>query len=142
MVIKGLFLIFLLFHGLVDQKTKKVYMPAVGLQVCLGFILDLLWGRAVTEIFYAILPGLLIFLVAYVSEERIGYGDGYICLAAALYMSASDLLFWLFLAFLLAGLFALLSYGTRLLEETLEIPFVPFLCLADLLLLLFGRGGL
>ena len=94
--------------------------------------------RSITELWTALLLGVMGILLAYVTREQIGYGDGWIllimgaCLGVAQVVAA---LFWALAGVCIVSIFLLMSKkGNR----SSQIPFVPFLCVGSLVTILGG----
>ena len=68
-------------------------------------------------------PGLLLLLFGYISQEQIGYGDGWLILALGMWLDLSELLWMLLIGMGLGGLSAFLLHKK-------ELPLVPFLTVA------------
>lgn len=71
-------------------------------------------------------PGLFLLGIGFFSEEKIGYGDGWLVLALGMWMTFQELLSMLCLSVCLCVLYGLGMKKT-------ELPLVPFLTLAYLI---------
>ncbi|MCD8097773.1 MAG: A24 family peptidase [Lachnospiraceae bacterium] len=69
------------------------------------------------------LPGALLLCAGYLSDEQIGYGDGWLTLALGMWFPTERLL-------LMLALGSLLCVGAGLGTGERELPFVPFLTAA------------
>ncbi|BCJ92480.1 hypothetical protein acsn021_00490 [Anaerocolumna cellulosilytica] len=131
--------IWLLLCSLQDIKSKKIHLYLIGL----GFIASLVisfvyhdaafWERAVGAI-----PGLFLLALNPITRGQIGLGDGLIVLILGVCLG-----FTLTASMLLLGLFASALYSAILLlfkkaGRKKTIPFVPFLFLGFLGVLIAG----
>lgn len=110
-----------------------------GVGSLIGVAMTLLWGeRSVSDIMLAFLPGVAALLLAYVSGEQIGYGDGLILLMIGGYAGVGDTMRILMLA--LAGSFvvSILLLISKKATGGSHIPFVPFLTLGNMLVMVGG----
>lgn len=98
-----------------DRQLSLVLIAELGL---VGLVRAACTDRAVVWI-----PGVLLLCVGYVSEEAIGYGDGWLVLALGTWLSMWRLLEVMVLSFLYCLIFSIVS-GQK------ELPFVPFLTIA------------
>ena len=92
------------------------------------------------EYIYAFIPGLICFLLGYWTKESIGYGDaGLLCALGMLY-SFENIVFICMTAVVLAGITGLILLVVFHKNGKYEIPFVPFLWMGWLFLLV-GEGS-
>lgn len=90
--------------------------------------------------FLALLPGVVALLVAFATREQIGYGDGVLLLAMGGCIGMERTVWTVFAA--LAGVFVvscvLLVTGRA--QRNKRLPFVPFLLLGEMVVMLGGGG--
>ena len=122
MVAVGLFIL-----GAADFATKKVSLIVIGIWGIFGAALQLYLGElfCMSRII-AILPGILLFLLARVSGEKIGYGDAWTILVMGIYMDVENLIAVGMIAITLSGLAALVLICICKKKRDYEMPFIPF----------------
>lgn len=98
-------------------------------------------GRSLASILIACIPGLAALLIAKLSNEVIGYGDGILLVVMGFFLSIEKLVAIGMLAFSIAGVFALILLVIFHKKGSYRIPFVPFLAFAYGLNYLIDLGG-
>lgn len=132
-------IIFLLYEGICDLRKREISWIGIGFAILSAILLLLFRGNNhLIFILLGLLPGIFIFILAFVSGGKIGYGDGVVCIALGLLLGIKKLLF-----VLLGGLWlcALLSIVLLLLKKANSkstFPFVPFMVMPAVILLLIG----
>lgn len=101
-----------------DLREHQLFMPVIAELGLTGLFRTFAAGEAP-----ALLPGILLLAAGYLTEEKIGYGDGWLVLALGMWMSSGQIL-----RMLLAGSVLSLIWGVCLRRK--EVPFVPFLTAA------------
>lgn len=71
-------------------------------------------------------PGICLLVIGYLTQEKIGYGDGYLMLSLGMWLTLSELL-----QVLMLGISLLSLYGICARKK--ELPLVPFLTIAYLM---------
>jgi leader peptidase (prepilin peptidase)/N-methyltransferase len=123
----------LLIASLIDFKKKEIaYWEILG---CAGIsAARVFWQlRELSpdplEIMISLLPGVVMLLVAFLSREGIGYGDGLLALSIGPGLGAEVMLYGicgaLFLSSVISGILLVLRKAGR----NTRIPFVPFMTL-------------
>lgn len=113
---------------------------AGGVGSLVGIIYTLLCGeKSVPDVILALLPGGATLLLAYASREQIGYGDGLLLLMIGGYAGVGDTMKILMVA--LAGTFgvSVLLLMCKKATGSSRIPFVPFLTIGSVLVMVGGR---
>lgn len=122
--------------GLFDLRYKKIPIFPIIIGSILGGAVMIAEGAGGGEILSALLPGMLLIIVAFVTREKIGYGDGFLLVSLGLLEGAGacweDLMMGLFFAAMFGII--LLVFGEK--GKETEVPFVPFLMAAHLLRLI------
>ena len=127
MIIIGSWLIIL---GIRDAKNKEIPMwfATLGGIIGLGFCF---WeGRSLESMVLSCLPGVVALIFSKLTKEVMGYGDGIVLGILGLYLPVKRLLSIGFIAFLLAGVVALVLLVVCQKNGSYRIPFLPFLGLA------------
>jgi leader peptidase (prepilin peptidase)/N-methyltransferase len=113
-----------------DLRRKEISLfPVMGMAV-IGTACSLLGGDWTdASVFLRFLPGLLVLLLARLTGESIGYGDGWVLLALGCFLALEDLVSLCMAAISCAGIVALFLLLVLHRGRRAQIPFVPFLLL-------------
>lgn len=133
--------IWLGIEGGIDFAYKEIplWLSAVG--GSLGIIFCIAEERNVLTVAIACLPGIIFLGLAKVTKEVIGYGDGVILLVMGFYLPLQRILSVGMLAFLLAGIVALVLLVVFHKKGSYQIPFLPFLAAAYVVDWISSFGG-
>lgn len=140
----AIFIIILLMVGSIyDWKYRSVpawILIVGGLGGMAGTLCTLVgtYGRS-TEVWLALLPGAMALLLAYITREQIGYGDGVLLLIMGGCLGSSKVIAALLVALAGSGVVSMLLLICRKAERSSRIPFVPFLCMGSFVTMLGGR---
>lgn len=138
-VLKSLAGILLLEEGIRDWRQKQISLPVCFVAAVLGILLQInrmpecLWsmgsGAAV---------GVFLLLIALLTRESIGYGDGVIILTAGILLGGRQTVMLLFFSLLFCGICAggMLLFGRG--GRKKRMAFVPFMMPAFVLVVLGG----
>ena len=119
---------YLLICGIVDWRSRKVWiLPWV---VMTGLmILALLWsGKAPIMLLYGALPGGILIVVSGIKGGHIGLGDGLLVLTIGMYLGAMNTLFVLLTSMFLSAIAGAVLLIVRKVGWKYTMPFVPYLC--------------
>lgn len=129
-------LTFLAINAYTDFKKKKIYAVSVIGFIIIGVIIfiikkdheffSLLGGLAI---------GLLVLIVSRLSSQAVGFGDGLIFLVTGVYLGFSRNLALLLYGLLICGVVSLVLVTFRKWKMKNEIPFVPFVFIAFILMI-------
>lgn len=128
-------------QGGIDLKYKEIPLWFVIVGGIGGIVFCILEGRVPTEVVLACIPGALALVFSKLTKEVMGYGDGIVFLVMGIYLSLERLLAIGMLAFLIAGVVALVLLVVFRKKGNYRIPFLPFLFLAYELDFFIGKGG-
>lgn len=134
----GINLFGLSVNSLMDIRTKRISLFFTCIYGLLGLGYHIYSKCVSYEMLFALIPGILCLILAGISREQIGYGDGAVLLAMGCNLSADDMFLCCFLAIIFAGAVALFLIGICHKKRNYEIPFVPFLLMGYLCTLLEG----
>ena len=81
----------------------------------------------------AVLPGIVFLLLSFLTEKKVGYGDGLLLLILGLMEGVTVVGFTCCMALFLQALVAVVLVIARKADKQTEIPFVPFLFLARII---------
>lgn len=127
----GIVLLFLLLCSLTDVRTKKISLRLlIGMSVAMICLRLLQQDFKIVSTAGGLFCGGIFCLISRFTGEAIGYGDSWIILLLGLYLGFEKQLTLLMIAFLCAGLFALIGLLRQKWSQTASIPFVPFLTAA------------
>ena len=131
----GIVNIYLLWGGWTDLKKKKVsnqYLWMGGIAGIIYNLMEMVTGEFVwKEQFMAFLPGFLILAIAKITNEKIGYGDGWVILRS--FLNLGEIYVMLQLAVIMAAVLAVGLLCTKKAGKEYRIPFLPFLWMAYVL---------
>ena len=131
--------IYLLAGAYQDGKTKKIKVWYLWLGVVLGIIFkikDFFGTQEITvwNFLLQLVPGILFFIGSKWTKNKIGEGDVWILLILGGCFTSMRIWSVLSLAVIFSAVFSLILIVGKKVEKTTEIPFVPFLWLADTVL--------
>ena len=119
--------------GLMDWKKKELPLwLLIGMSVCIVIFAacckDISWGYRLA----GAALGVLFFLISKATKEAVGYGDSWLILLLGVHLGISRALQVLFAASVLSAFFALFYLWVRKWRRNATLPFVPFLAIAYL----------
>lgn len=136
-IAEGIMLGVLAGFSVYDLKTRKVPLTAVAAAGVAALVYRLCVKTGILELAAGLVPGLLLLLLAYVTKESIGTGDGLLLCVVGVFCGLTGTLAVLGTALVLAaGVAAVLLISKRAGRKT-ELPFLPCLCAGYLLQLLW-----
>lgn len=124
-------LLILTVNGLLDLKTRRIFPGFTLLLLLAGIIARK--GVDLTALF----PGLLFLLIAVLTKERVGAGDGIVLLACGAWSDLITVCRILIPAIIGALLTGVVVKAARPAGKV-TLPFVPFLWLSYMILLVSG----
>ena len=74
-----------------DIRYKQIPILVTGLLGAVGIVLSVLRERPLTDLLMALTPGLVCLLIGKITEEAIGYGDGFLLCAMGAIVSRETL---------------------------------------------------
>ncbi|MCI8374491.1 MAG: hypothetical protein HFI29_03505 [Lachnospiraceae bacterium] len=131
MIIKGSVLALLLINGLLDLKKGEVSLLSLGGFALLGAGLNLALGfQRPWELAGGIAIGLALLILAFLTGEAIGFGDGLLLGVTGIYLGFWENLRLLALGTLCCALIQGIGVALRKVRLKDRVPLVPFLLLA------------
>ena len=130
-----LVLVMLVCCSITDLWKRRVEMISVTLVFLSGLVTCIAECVSMQTLLPALLPGILLLAFSLLTDGRIGMGDGLVLLAMGFWTEAIEIWLVPVLALAMAAVAGMLFLRQR---REAELPFVPFLLAADLLLLLLG----
>ena len=127
----GIVSVYLLWGALIDLRKKTIsdqYLWFGGMAGIFYSLIQMITGRVIwEERFRAYLPGLLILVIAKITGEKIGYGDGWVVLILGSFLGLFEIYVMLQFAFILAAVVSVGLLCTKKAGREYRIPFLPFL---------------
>ncbi len=124
-----------------DLKTKQVRVIEIIVFGIIGILTNIIYRpHTLLSVLGGVGIGLLTILFSYISKEKIGMGDAYIITVTGLYLGFINTAVLLWISSLLAaitGLVLIRKYD----NPKMEIPFVPFLLMAYIIMYLIHIVG-
>ena len=115
----------------IDIKSREIpaWLIACGGALSLGKTIFLLTrGEFVPEdALISLIPGAVLLLIAFVTRQGVGYGDGLLLLSVGPAVGAAALLTGICVAVMASGLFSGVLLVMRKAGRKTRIPFVPFM---------------
>lgn len=89
--------------------------------------------RTIGGILVAVLPGVFFLLLSFLTEKKVGYGDGILLMILGFMEGLSAVVFTCCMALFFQSLVAVVLVVAKKADKQTEIPFVPFMFLARIL---------
>lgn len=134
--------IWLGIQGGLDLKYKEIPLWFAIFGGMGGMVFCVLERRTLGEVVLSCLPGVIALVFSKLTKEVMGYGDGIVFLVMGIYLSLERLLAIGMLAFMIAGVVALILLVIFRKKGNYRIPFLPFLSLAYGIEYWIGKGGI
>ncbi len=120
---------------LMDLKTNKLPLFYMLLCGAVALLLNLLCGlEGLMSMAVGGVIGLVFLLIARLTKETVGYGDGVLILIIGLWCGGADTLGILLMALILAGLVGGIIVLVKKKGRSFRIAFSPYLALSSLIL--------
>ncbi|MBO5353313.1 MAG: hypothetical protein J6A77_08460 [Lachnospiraceae bacterium] len=120
-----------------DLKWKKVNVTAVVIVAATALMYRFFVGTGWVDLFFSLVPGIGLLLLALVTRESIGTGDGLVMCALGIFCGIKPALAILGMALVLCAMLAIILLACRRAGKKTELPFLPCLCAGYLLYLLW-----
>jgi leader peptidase (prepilin peptidase)/N-methyltransferase len=131
MFVKILVLLFLALCAYCDLKALQI---PVRLVASFGFVSVVLCygggGFANGEFLLRLVPGVVFLLLAFLTREAVGYGDGLVLLPVCLLLEMKAIMVLVMLALLLCAIISLIIMILKKGGRQTRLPFMPFLLAA------------
>lgn len=125
-------MIFLGINTWTDIRKKEICLPVLFIFLLGGMLWRIWQGTFWPGGVLSLGIGICIILIALLSREKIGLGDGLLILAMGSVLKAGELTGILFAALLLCGIYSGIELLVRKKTRSEEIPFAPFLLIGYL----------
>ena len=131
----------LLIESIWDIKTRKIPLwISLGFG-CSSFFYSLCCQRSYSSFFFALLPGIVCLFLGFFTRQAIGYGDGILLCALAMLYPLEELMELIVVAIFFAGIVGFILLIMFRKSGKFEIPFVPFLFLAWIIIQVIHLAG-
>lgn len=118
--------IFLLWESVEDIKSRKLSIYPLGVFCMAGIFLRLFYEKGgMTDMLCGMSMGIIMLVLAKVTGEAIGYGDGMVILICGIYSGWKETLLILYFAFVLVMIFSFGAIIRKGFCRDMSIPFVP-----------------
>ena len=114
-----------------DKQCKSIpyYLPAIGIAIAL--MCRLIEGLPVMEtlsiVCQALLPSFFLLLTAFLTDQKVGYGDGLMVLVLGAFTNMTHCILSLMFGLCVSCLFSMLYLACKKVKMKDQIPFLPFL---------------
>lgn len=127
-----------------DIRTKRIRVLELIAFAILGLIIDIvLRPHSFSSIAGGLLVGVAVYIFSVISKEKIGKGDALLVMVASLYLGFINVVVLLWISSIMAAVFGVIYMFKNKKKADMEIPFVPFMLLAYLLMYTISMlGGL
>ena len=131
-ILKVILLFGLFYIAWFDFRTKLIETRWLVLYGALGVLGIILQGDmgSVGQSFLGILPGVLVLVLAWVSRESIGLGDGWLFVVTGLFLGFWQNLVLLFGSLILSGMFAVICLALKKKGKNDRVALAPFVLTA------------
>lgn len=127
-ILKLSLLLFLFLTAYLDILRRELSIFVIAAGFLAGLILRLCFGGAgIKELILGCLPGCGLLLIAWVTGQAIGFGDGAVLICPGIFLGLTQTLLLLGFSFLFSGLTAAAMLLIRRKQRKEELAFVPFL---------------
>ena len=113
---------------LTDIKTKRVngYICLVSIFAALAIRVNIVNEMDIV-LLIDMVPGILMYIISKLTNEKIGSGDALICLFIGAVVGVREVLLVISYAIVLAGIISFVLLIAKRVTKDTEIPFIPFL---------------
>lgn len=118
-----------------DGMNREIPLVAVWLGMIAAIVLHiqgLAGDRSWTALALSVLPGVMFWMLSFVTGEKVGYGDGWMLVMIGLFTGLWKCFLILLVGLVSESLLVLILLAVRKISKDRQIPFAPFL--------LFGMG--
>lgn len=127
--------VFLGICAVCDSIEKRIPLAVVWIGMIAAILLHIegLAGDGTWQtLALSVIPGVMFWMLGFVSREKVGYGDGWILVMIGLFVGLWECFLILMTALIFGSVIVLILLASGKVSRDYQIPFVPFL--------LFGMG--
>lgn len=130
-MVKIFMLLFLLLNAILDWKRQEISLWSLAAFGGLGLLLNVWMSyQSIWDIAGGISVGIFLLVVAFLTKEAVGFGDGLLLCVTGIYVGFWENLSLLVAGLLLCAILAICCLLFRKRQLTDRFPLVPFLFLA------------
>ena len=123
--------LYLLWGAWQDFQSKRIrnsYLLTGGIVGVVARIVGIFQGKhSYVEWLFALFPGIALLVIAAVTKEKIGMGDGWTILILGNYLSVVEIYYIFETALVMVIIFCAIKLWKKKINKEWEIPFLPFL---------------
>lgn len=129
----------LIYESVIDIRYKKIDVRAA-IAACIVSILIgcIFYGHPVINILYGIIFGGFLIMLAWVSKQRIGYGDAVVFMVLGMCLEPVRVLWILWSSMVMAGVYGMVKIIVFNKSRSLALPYVPFVTIVYVGMLISG----
>lgn len=125
-----IFVVLLGIISIIDIKSKEIPICLI-IAMAVAGLAGIFFARPnFFELLLSILPGIVVFLIAFLTKEQVGYGDAAVALLIGMFANVTEVCAILFCAFSIAGVAALFLIVIRRCSKKTTLAFTPFMLVA------------
>lgn len=115
-----------------DGIKREIPLVIVWLGMIAAIVLHiqgLAGDRSWTAVALSVLPGVMFWMLSFVTGEKVGYGDGWMLAMIGLFTGLWKCFLILLVGLVTESLFVLILLAVRKISRDRQVPFAPFLLL-------------
>lgn len=129
--------LFLIICSVVDIMCRKIPVWFVWGYMLIGIVISIgIEDKNIFGVILCLLPGVSVLFISMITKGGIGIGDGAVFIALGIYNGLEVVLLTLLCAMFLCTVFSIVAFVLKKVKMNQEIPFVPFILVAYLGVLL------
>ncbi len=109
-----------------DYKYKEIPLWIIATSGVIS-ISEAIFKMTIYEALFAMIPGMIMLIVSWLSKQSMGYGDGLLALSIGLAFGVNKMALGISVAFFVSGLVSLALLVIKKAKRNDTLPFVPFL---------------
>lgn len=114
--------------SIMDIRKRTVSLILVWSCMAAGSVWQIVFQQTeLWELVLSLFPGIVLISLAWLTEEKIGYGDGWIVMTAGIWTGIWDVFLILTGGMMLCGLYSGILLSLRKIRRNDTLPFLPFL---------------
>lgn len=130
-------LLFLCVAAFMDVREKQISVLYVAAGSAAGVLLQIFLGTMrFSEAAGGCLVGAAVLLIAFLTREQIGYGDGLVLVTTGVFLGVLENIILLLASLVIAVLAGVLLVRLKRIKRRQRIPFIPFLLAGYIFVLL------
>ncbi|MCI5648197.1 MAG: prepilin peptidase [Fusicatenibacter sp.] len=115
-------------HAQMDVRKRQISLALTAVFAGLGIGFHFAVGTfCLAEFLLAMIPGGLLVVTGFITQGKVGYGDGLLLLSLGSWMNVEEILWLLVTALLFCSAFCGIRMAAGKLKKQDSVPFVPFL---------------